>query len=105
MTKRSLGVLGVLPILLGLATSALADPPPTAAVKCVDVRPEAPYSGLGYDHLIHLTSNCKKPVTCTVKTNVNKDAQKVSLAPGEKQTVVTWRGSPAYEFTPDVTCL
>jgi hypothetical protein len=105
MTKRSLGLLGVLPLLLGLAASALADPPPSAAVTCVDVKTDAPYAGLGYDHLVLLTSNCKKPVTCSVKTNVNPKVQRVTLAPGEKQTVVTWRGSPAYAFTPDVTCL
>jgi hypothetical protein len=28
----------------------------------------------------------------------------VDLAPGEKQTVITWRGSPASEFKPDVKC-
>ena len=47
---------------------------------------------------------CKKPVSCSVKTDVNPKAQQVSLAVGEKKSVVTWRGSPAYAFTPDVTC-
>jgi hypothetical protein len=68
------------------------------------VRGEAYYAGLGYDHRVYLTNNCKKPVTCSVKTNVNPDATSVDVAVGDTQMVITWRGSPAYEFTPDVSC-
>jgi hypothetical protein len=103
MTKRSLGLLGLLTLPLGLAAPVLADPPPSAAVKCVDVRGEAYYI-LGYDHRVHLTNNCKKAVSCSVKTDVNPTVSQVDLAPGEKQTVITWRGSPASEFKPDVKC-
>ncbi|HKP64047.1 MAG TPA: hypothetical protein VJV78_45240 [Polyangiales bacterium] len=105
MSKRGLGLLGGLALLLGLAESVMADPPPSAApVSCVDVSQDAPYAGLGYDHIVKLTNNCKKPVSCSVKTDVNPKAQQVNLAVGEKKSIVTWRGSPAYAFTPDVTC-
>jgi hypothetical protein len=39
-----------------------------------------------------------------VKTDVNPDAATVDLDPGETKSVVTWRGSPARVFKPDVKC-
>ncbi len=66
---------------------------------------EASFASVGYDHLVHLANNCKKRVACTVKTNVNPDVANVALQPGERTTLVTWRGSPSREFTPDVSCL
>jgi hypothetical protein len=103
MTRRWIGLLGLLTLPLGLAGSALADPPPSAALDCVEVWGEAYYI-LGYDHRVHLTNNCKKPVTCSVKTDVNPKSTQVDLAPGEKKTVITWRGSPSSDFKPDVNC-
>lgn len=75
-----------------------------AALECVAVRGEAFYAGLGYDHRVYLTNNCKKAVRCLVKTNVNPNAVSVDVAPGATEMVITWRGSPAYEFTPDANC-
>jgi len=91
---------------VGLCSSALAEPPAAARAPkpCVDVRAEASFASVGYDHLVHLTNGCKKPMACTVKTDVNPDAAQVELEPAEAKTVVTWRGSPAREFKPDVTC-
>lgn len=88
------------------ASEAHAAPPAAAPAKleCVAYRTEAYFASVGYDHLVHLTNNCDKTATCTVSTNVNPDAASVSLAPGEKQTLVTWRGSPAREFTAVVSC-
>jgi hypothetical protein len=103
MTKRSLELLALLTLPWGLAAPASADPPPSAAPKCVDVQAEAYYI-LGYDHRVHVTNNCKKAVSCSVKTDVNPKAVQIELAPGEKQTVITWRGSPSSTFTPDVSC-
>jgi hypothetical protein len=87
-------------------SQALAAPPVAGSAKldCVAYQTEAYFASVGYDHLVHLTNNCAKAATCTVTTNVNPDAASVSLAPGEKQTIVTWRGSPAREFTADVSC-
>jgi hypothetical protein len=83
-----------------------AAPPSAAPAKldCVAYQTEASYAGVGYDHLVHLTNNCDKPAVCSVSTNVNPEPASVALAPGEKQTLVTWRGSPAREFTADVSC-
>lgn len=110
-TSRARTVLGGVAGLAGLvavwfATDASAQkvPPSAAALTCVMVTGEASYASVGYDHLVHLHNKCDKAAVCTVATNVNPEAATVSLAPGEKQTVVTWRGSPAREFTPDVSC-
>lgn len=73
-------------------------------MKCVEFHTEASFATVGYDHLVHLTNNCQKATTCSVTTNVNPEPSSVQLAPGESQTVVTWRGSPAREFTADVSC-
>jgi hypothetical protein len=77
---------------------------PKKAGGCVEVSGEASFASVGYDHIVTLTSGCKKRMTCSVKTNVNPEPASVQLEPGESQSVVTWRGSPAREFTPDVTC-
>lgn len=77
---------------------------PKKAGGCVDVSADASFASVGYDHIVTLTSGCKKRMTCSVKTNVNPEPASVQLEPGEVQSVVTWRGSPAREFTPDVVC-
>jgi hypothetical protein len=79
--------------------------PGPAPVECVAVTSEASFASVGYDHLVHLTNNCKRRTACTVKTDVNSDVANLELAPGERQTIVTWRGSPARVFKADVTCL
>lgn len=94
--------------LFAIGNQAAFAAPPKASPKladCVQVRGEAYYASVGYDHLVHLKNGCKKAASCTVKTNVNPDAASVDLAPAEEKTVVTWRGSPAREFTPDVACV
>jgi hypothetical protein len=71
---------------------------------CVDVSGQARFASIGYDHIVTLKSDCKKPVKCQVRTNVTSEPVGVDLAPAAEETIVTWRGSPAREFTPDVTC-
>jgi hypothetical protein len=71
---------------------------------CVDYHGDASFASVGYDHIVTLKSGCKVPTTCTVKTDVNPDPTTVDLAPGEEKSIVTWRGSPARVFTPDVAC-
>ncbi len=74
-------------------------------VSCVNVKAEARYSGVGYNHLVHLDNQCTFAAQCEVSTNVNKDPQTVNVPSKEKRTVLTWRGSPAREFTPYVVCI
>lgn len=77
---------------------------PEAAGKCVKAKPEARYSGYGYDHLVHLDNTCKEDMLCTVTTNANARGVKVDVPKGEQRVVVTFRGSPAREFTYEVEC-
>lgn len=71
---------------------------------CVDVIAEARFAAIGYDHIVTLKSGCKKAMKCVVRTNVNAEPASVALPPRGEESVVMWRGSPAREFTPDVTC-
>jgi hypothetical protein len=71
---------------------------------CVDVTTDARFASVGYDHIVTLKSGCTKTMKCTVTTNVHPEPIAVELAAGGVESVVTWRGSPAREFTADVTC-
>jgi len=79
---------------------ATADP----SLSCVDYRAEARYSGVGYDHLVHISNQCERAAKCDVSTNVNPDKVQVVVAAKATETVLTWRGSPAREFTAAVSC-
>lgn len=83
------------------ATSAPAAEP---NLGCIDYRAEARYSGVGYDHLVHISNQCDRAATCDVSTNVNPDKVRVVVASKASETVLTWRGSPAREFTAAVSC-
>ncbi|MDD5309065.1 MAG: hypothetical protein PHU25_17265 [Deltaproteobacteria bacterium] len=96
------GVLLVL--LLGAGIAGVAYAASGTSAGCVDWRSEAVFNGTGYNHLVHLTSRCDKPVGCDVSTDVNPAPIKVELEPGRSQTVNTFLGSPATAFTPKVTC-
>jgi hypothetical protein len=78
------------------------EPPKNA--KCVEVRPEARFSGYGYDHIVEIENNCDKVMSCVIKTDVNPEPTRISVAVKEKKSVVTFRGSPAREFRADVQC-
>lgn len=89
------------------ATSAPAQPDPAAAdpsLGCIDYRAEARYSGVGYDHLVHISNQCDRAAACDVSTNVNPDKVQVVVASKASETVLTWRGSPAREFSAAVSC-
>jgi hypothetical protein len=73
-------------------------------VSCVTWKTEARAANFAYNHLVHLTNDCKIKVTCKVKTDAAPDPVKVLLAPGGKKTVLTFRSSPARKFTASVNC-
>jgi hypothetical protein len=102
---RCLAVLAFLlaPPLATDANSAPARPTPDAP-ECVKHRTEARYRNLGYDHLVYVRNGCDKRVVCRVSTSVNSEPIEVSLNPGEERELLTWRGSPAREFTARVAC-
>jgi hypothetical protein len=74
------------------------------ANECVSVTHEARYRNYGYDHIVHLANTCGAGVTCKVSTDVNPEPTTVSLKKGDKQSVVTFTGSPAREFKPQTEC-
>ena len=95
--------------LIVAAASAPAESPPAdggapAAKSCVKWTTEVRYRPYGYDHLVHLENGCDKPARCQVKTNVNPEPVEVRVAPKQSATVVTFQGSPAREFTAQVSC-
>jgi hypothetical protein len=71
---------------------------------CIRVTTSAPFRGLGYDHTVTLQSSCEVTADCSVKTDVNPAPTEVVVPPSKTVDVITWRGSPAYEFQADVSC-
>jgi hypothetical protein len=100
--RFTLRVCAALAVLAASTPAGAEEPEP---LQCVRYWPEARYSGAGYDHWVHLESACNVLASCNVVTNVNPDATVVTIQPGEHLAVLTWRGSPAYEFTTWVECL
>jgi hypothetical protein len=92
---------------LGLASAQPLDDSernPGGTPKCVEVRAQALYRGYGYDHVVDIQNVCDKPVDCSVRTDVNPEVTNLTIPPHELRSVVTFRGSPAREFKPDVQC-
>lgn len=86
---------------LGLLAFELAE---ARAAPCVAVRAEARYVAYAYNHIVHLLNACDSARVCSVATNVNPKPQTIALGPGERVEVLTFRGSPAREFAPIVSC-
>ena len=108
MRGRRSKVRWTLVVAFGAAT-AFADgssesAPLTERVGCVDAWGEARYRNYGYDHVVHLRSRCRVRVVCEVSTNVNPKPVRASVPAGESVEVLTFRGSPARDFTPNVSC-
>ncbi len=74
------------------------------AAGCVKWESEARWVAYGYNHLVHLENTCKKAMRCEVATDVNPEPQSADLESEEKETVVTFQGSPASEFKATVVC-
>ena len=77
---------------------------PAEGAICVRYRTETRYRNYGYDHIVHVTNGCQKPASCTVSTDVAPAAIAVTLDPGDRKEVVTFRGSPSRTFTARVIC-
>jgi hypothetical protein len=71
---------------------------------CIHVRKEARFVVTGYDHLVHVKNECTKAATCQVSTDVTPERHEIRVAVDEEKTVLTRRGSPAREFTAQVSC-
>ena len=84
--------------------AAPAAPQAGGLPACVQVNAHARYGAYGYDHIVEIANRCERAATCSVTTNVNPDAMAVRVAAGELERVVTFRGSPAREFSATVRC-
>jgi len=96
--------------LVAVAGSAVAELPAAdggapSAATCVRWTTEVRYRPYGYDHLVHIVNGCDKPARCEVKTDVNPEPTEVRVLPKETVTVVTFQGSPAREFSAQVSCV
>jgi hypothetical protein len=94
-------------IALVLAMSGLAtaeSPPTTGKTGCITWKTEARYLGQGFKHFVHYTSACTAVMVCSVVTNANPDPTVTTVPAGGKATAITHVGSPASEFTANVTC-
>ncbi len=94
-------VLFVLALGAPLAASAQAGSVP----DCVEVQANARWAASSYNHIVHIENGCGQTARCSVATNVNPDAQSVRVPAGQSTDVLTFRGSPAREFTPVVSCV
>jgi hypothetical protein len=90
-------------LMLAFAVAPLAADT-TPKVTCVEVHAVARYRNYGYDHLVVLRNQCDRKAFCEVSTNVNPDPVRVEMPAGGAAEVLTFRGSPAREFTPRATC-
>ncbi|MFO0568651.1 MAG: hypothetical protein U0263_23520 [Polyangiaceae bacterium] len=79
-----------------------AAPPPVPA--CVKVSSQAIFSGSGYDHVVSIENGCDRTASCEITTDVSDETLHATVAPGEREDVVTFRGSPAAEFKASVKC-
>jgi hypothetical protein len=74
------------------------------ANPCVDTQTRVVYRNYGYDHWVILRSRCERHVTCVVTTDVQDEPMQAKLEPGETESLLTWRGSPARQFTAKSEC-
>ena len=100
-------VLALLPLLVGGGLSGAQaqtkGPKKAQPTTCVEVRKETPFFQ-GYNHIVVLESHCTERQRCEVSTDVNPETQTVEIAPEQVLRLLTFRGSPARNFTPNVVC-
>lgn len=94
----ALGSLVVLAALTGAVRAQSSKP------ECVTVVGSARWAAAGYNHWVIVTNRCERRVTCQVATDVSPQPTRVEVEPDRTQEVLTFRDSPASEFTPRVTC-
>ena len=101
MSTRSRGWALALGIGLTLPATAAGQ---SEVPDCVEVEAVPRWGASAYDHWVRIQNRCERAVRCEVATNVNPEAQTVTVAAGDTEEVLTWRGSPARTFTPRVRC-
>ena len=104
MTIRRLFPLALLAASLGAASGLHAETKSPKPATCVKFHGEVRARAYGYDHFVALESSCPKVATCAVSSDVNPEAQNVTIDPAQATEVATSLGVPASTFTPHVTC-
>ncbi len=96
---------------IGLATALCASlslaqdkAPKKPLPECVSVEAFARYGAYGYDHVVTVHNGCDKAAQCEVSTDVAPKVISLSVRAHASESVVTYRGSPAYEFSAKVRC-
>ena len=77
---------------------------PREVPSCLRVASEARYRGLGYDHVVRITSACDEIARCTVATDVAPKPVEIIVPAQQSVEVVTFLGSPVSAFVPAVEC-
>lgn len=72
---------------------------------CVEAEAIARWAASAYNHWVRVDNRCERAVRCDVSSSVNPEPQRVTVAAGEQTEVMTYRGSPAREFTARVSCM
>lgn len=94
--------------MLVLALAPLAataqERPPGERPACVQVHGIARWAAAAYNHWVRVENDCDRPVSCRISTNVSSEVHEVTIGAGEHVERLTYRGSPAREFTPTVSC-
>lgn len=83
-----------------LPLTALAQQQP----ECIRFEGYARWGADAYNHIVRVENACTRAATCNVSTNVNPQVQVVRVPAGQTVEVVTFIGSPASQFTPNVSC-
>ncbi|MDD9941807.1 MAG: hypothetical protein OXU20_12255 [Myxococcales bacterium] len=90
-----------------LGSSAAADDwerGPKQAKPCTSHKLSTPYRGVGYDHVVTVENTCNHTERCEIKASSNDRAQQLDVPKKSSRSIVVRRGSPAREFSADVTC-
>lgn len=73
--------------------------------RCIEVRAEPVFNGIGWNHVVIVRNGCDRAYACNVSTDVDPAPEyPVSVAPGQERAVATRNGSPASGFTPRAVC-
>ncbi len=76
-----------------------------AQSSCLRSWPEARFGAMAYNHIVHINNACAQDADCDVSTDVNPEVQKVTVASHSEVQVMTFLGSPARTFKPNVRCV